>query len=93
MIKMVFEDGPIRKRLREGRLLKGSPENVITPRELRGKIAAMVQAIETSTFRIKEHLRTGAPLNLDLIGSEFNTIERIASTTVKDVEKAKEFKG
>jgi len=66
-----------------------SRENIMTPQEFRGMLAAMVQAMEASTFRIKEQLRTGLPLNLDLIGSELMTIERVVSTTLEDVEKVK----
>jgi len=83
----ILEEGPIRKLLREKRLLKRSPEEVITPRELRGLVAAMTQAIEASTFRLKEHLRTGLPLDKELIRKEFEAINRIAESTLVDLER------
>jgi len=60
---------------------------IITTKEFRGLVSAMSQAIETSAFRISEHLRTGVPLDLELVKREFENIERVARSTLADLKK------
>ena len=58
------------------------PNEVMTVREFRGMVVTMSQAIETSTFRLGEHFRTGLPLDRELIRSEFEAIEKIGRAHV-----------
>jgi len=63
---------------------------IISLSELRAIIAANTQAIETSTYRVKEHLQLGLPMNLHLIREQFETIQRIVTVVLKQIQEQKE---
>jgi hypothetical protein len=65
--------------------LKG--QELYSPREFRGILAAYTEAIDTSVHRIREHLETGLPLDKELIEKEVERIKSWADSILKDMEK------
>jgi len=66
---------------------RGEQKEIFTPREFRGILSTNVGAIETSCYRILEHLRTGVPLDRELIERELQNMERILGSLSENFRK------
>jgi hypothetical protein len=60
---------------------------VYTPREFRGLLASHIEAIDTCVYRIREHLKTGLPLDRELISREVKSIKDWAESILEEMKK------
>jgi len=75
--------GKFIKKLTAG--LKG--QEVYTPQEFRGLLASHIEAIDTCVYRIRSHLKSGLPLDKELIEREVRDIKFWADSILKEMEK------
>jgi hypothetical protein len=62
-------------------------QEVYTPKEFRGLLAAHVEAIDTCIYRIRDHLKSGLPLDRELIKKEVESIKDWSESILKEMEK------
>jgi len=60
---------------------------VYTPTEFRGLLASHVEAIDTCVYRIRDHLKSGLPLDRELISREVKSIEDWAESILEEMKK------